>query len=104
MAGKICVVTQETDPALSCKNCKPAVTKSLPLPIGKGNDFVTAGLQFLQDKAGSVSWVTTHILPAINYHKALSGDRSKYLSLGFMGGWVQQHFDRSKMTRSEERR
>src|SRR5215217_6936193 len=27
------------------------------MPIGKGNDFITAGLQFLQDRAGTVSWV-----------------------------------------------
>ena len=68
------------------------------MPIGKGNDFVTAGLQFLQDRAGTVSWVTTHVLPALNYHKSLSEERTKYLSVGFMGGWVQNRFDRSLMT------
>lgn len=68
------------------------------MPIGKGNDFITAGLQLLQDKAGTVSWVSTHILPAINYHKSLSNEKTKYLSVGFMGGWVQNYFDRSKMT------
>jgi type IX secretion system PorP/SprF family membrane protein len=68
------------------------------MPIGKGNDFITAGLQLLQDKAGTVSWVSTYVLPALNYHKSLSDEKTKYLSLGFMGGWVQKHFDRSKMT------
>lgn len=68
------------------------------MPVGKGNDFVTAGLQLLQDRSGSVSWVSTHVLPAINYHKSLSNDKTKYLSLGFMGGWVQKRFDRTKMT------
>ena len=67
------------------------------MPIGKGNDFVTAGLQFVQDRAGAISWVSTHVLPALNYHKSLSDEKTKYLSLGIMGGWVQKRFDRSKM-------
>ena len=37
------------------------------MPVGKGNDFVTMGMQFLQDRAGAVSWVSTHVLPALNY-------------------------------------
>lgn len=68
------------------------------MPIGKANDFVTTGLQLLYDRAGTVSWVSTHILPSLNYHKSLSMDRTSYLSLGFMGGPVQRSFDRSKMT------
>lgn len=68
------------------------------MPVGKANDFVTIGLQLLQDRAGTISWVSTHVLPAINYHKSLSNDRTSYLSLGFMGGWVQKRFDRTKMT------
>jgi type IX secretion system PorP/SprF family membrane protein len=68
------------------------------MPIGKANDFVTVGLQALYDKAGTISWVSTHILPALNYHKSLSVDRNSYLSLGFMGGPVFRRFDRSKMT------
>jgi type IX secretion system PorP/SprF family membrane protein len=67
------------------------------MPVGKGNDFVTVGLQFLQDRAGTISWVSTHVLPALNYHKSLSDEKTKYLSLGVMGGWVQKRFDRSKM-------
>jgi len=68
------------------------------LPVGKANDFITAGIQALYDRAGTISWVSTHILPALNYHKSLSVDRNSYLSLGFMGGPVFRHFDRSKMT------
>ena len=72
------------------------------MPIGKANDFVTAGIQMLYDRAGSVSWVSTHILPALNYHKSLSIERNSYLSLGFMGGPVQRSFDRSKMTTNSQ--
>jgi type IX secretion system PorP/SprF family membrane protein len=41
-------------------------------------------------------------MPALNYHKALSDDRTKYLSLGFMGGLVQRRIDRSKMTTNNQ--
>lgn len=72
------------------------------MPIGKGSDFVTTGLQILHDRAGTVSWVSTHVLPALNYHKSLSNDRNRYLSLGFMAGFVQRSFDRSKMTTNSQ--
>ena len=68
------------------------------MPVGKGDDFVTAGIQLLHDRAGTISWVSTHVLPALNYHKSLSASTNRYLSLGFMGGLVQRTIDRSKMT------
>lgn len=72
------------------------------VPIGKGNDFVTTGLQVLYDKAGTIGWTSTHVLPALNYHKSLSTDQNRYLSLGFMGGWVQRRFDPSKVTTNSQ--
>jgi len=68
------------------------------MPIGKSDDFITLGMQLLYDKAGSISWTSTYLLPALNYHKSLSADRNSYLSLGFMGGVVQRSIDRSKIT------
>jgi type IX secretion system PorP/SprF family membrane protein len=68
------------------------------MPIGKSNDYITAGLQLLYDRAGTISWTSTYVLPALNYHKSLSDEKNRYLSLGFMGGIVQRRFDRSKMT------
>jgi type IX secretion system PorP/SprF family membrane protein len=68
------------------------------MPVGKGSDFITPGIQILHDRAGTVSWISTHVLAALNYHKSLSVDRNRYLSLGFMGGPVRRHFDRTKMT------
>jgi type IX secretion system PorP/SprF family membrane protein len=68
------------------------------MPIGKSNDFVTAGLQILYDKAGSAGLTTTFIMPAINYHKSLSNEKIMYLSVGFMGGLLQKTLDRSKIT------
>jgi type IX secretion system PorP/SprF family membrane protein len=68
------------------------------MPVGKGDDFVTTGLQILYDQAGTASWRTTHILPAVNYHKSLSNIVNRYLSAGFMAGVVQQSIDRTKVT------
>jgi type IX secretion system PorP/SprF family membrane protein len=75
-----------------------SVNAEYKIPIGKSADFITPGIQIMHDRAGSVSWVSTHILPAINYHKSLSNEKNRYLSLGFMGGPVRRHFDRTKMT------
>jgi len=68
------------------------------MPIGKGSDFFTTGLQVVFDKAGTVGLATTHLLPAINYHKSLSSEKTMYLSMGFMGGLVQKRIDYSKIT------
>lgn len=72
------------------------------MPIGKADDFLTIGMQMLYDRAGTIGWTSTHILPALNYHKSLSSDKNSYLSLGFMGGMVQRRFDRSKMTTNSQ--
>ncbi len=71
-------------------------------PVGRGDDFLTIGGQILYDKAGTIALQSTHILPALNYHKSLSGDKNRYLSLGFMGGWVQRSIDRSKVTTNSQ--
>ena len=80
----------------------PFVTQSVnaeyKMPVGQSNDFVTLGMQILHDKAGTTALTTTNVYPALNYHKALSADKSTYLSMGFMGGLVQRSFDRSKVT------
>ncbi len=67
-------------------------------PVGGGDDFLTMGMQVLYDRAGTAALTTTSVMPAINYHKAIGGYKNKYLALGFMGGWVQRRFDRSKIT------
>ncbi|HLF45270.1 MAG TPA: PorP/SprF family type IX secretion system membrane protein [Chitinophagaceae bacterium] len=71
-------------------------------PIGDGDDFVTMGMQLFYDKAGTVSYTNTQILPALNYHKSLSNEKNAYLSLGFMGGWVQHSIDLSKVTTNSQ--
>ncbi len=68
------------------------------MPVGRNDDFMTLGMQLFYDKAGAVSFTNTQILPALNYHKSLSQYRNRYISLGFMGGWVQHSIDLSKIT------
>ncbi len=67
-------------------------------PVGHEDDFLTMGLQIVYDKAGTTNFTTTNFLPAINYHKSISADVNRYISLGFMGGLISRHLDRSKMT------
>lgn len=77
-----------------------SVNAEYKMPV-KGNDYMTVGMQMLYDKAGTVGWTSAHLLPAMNYHKSLSDDYNRYLSLGFMAGPVQRRIDRSKMTTNE---
>jgi len=69
---------------------------------GQGDNFITLGFQALFDKSGTVGLSTTEILPAFNYHKSLSDERNMYLSLGFMGGYVEKAIDRSRLTTNNQ--
>jgi len=79
-----------------------SVNAEFKFPVGKGNDFLSTGIQVLYDKAGTIGWTSTHLLPVLNYHKSLSSERNRYLSLGFMGGVVQRRFDPSKATTNSQ--
>jgi type IX secretion system PorP/SprF family membrane protein len=79
-----------------------SVNAEYKAPVGKGNDFLTIGMQILYDKAGTVGLTTTHVLPALNYHKSLNGNKTTYLSFGFMGGLVEKTIDRSKVTTNSQ--
>jgi type IX secretion system PorP/SprF family membrane protein len=72
------------------------------MPVGRGDDFLTTGLQVLFDKAGSAGLTSTHLLPALNYHKSLSSNKVSYLSLGFMGGMVRKSIDLSKISTNSQ--
>jgi len=68
------------------------------IPVNRLNDFMTVGLQTFFDRAGSISYSNTQLLPAINFHKSLSTEKTMYITAGFMGGWVQHRIDLSKVT------
>ena len=79
-----------------------SLNAEIKMPVGNTNDFVTAGIEVLYDRAGTIGWTSIHALPALNYHKSLSDVKNRYLSLGFMGGVVQRHFDPSKVTTNSQ--
>ena len=72
------------------------------LPVGNSNDFFTTGIQAFFDRAGTVGLTSTEIMPAVNYHKSLSNQKTSYLSLGFMGGLAEKSIDRTKVTTSSQ--
>ncbi|MBK6937765.1 MAG: PorP/SprF family type IX secretion system membrane protein [Chitinophagaceae bacterium] len=79
-----------------------SVNAELKMPIGKMDDFITTGIQILHDRAGTIGFTSSHLLPAVNYHKSLSTEKNRYLSLGFMGGIVQRRLDISKVTTNSQ--
>ena len=60
-------------------------------------DFITTGLQVTNDIAGDSKLQRTQVFPVVNYHKLLNEDKITFLSLAFMGGAVNEHFDVSKL-------
>src|ERR1700748_693719 len=42
---------------------------------GKGNDFLTTGMEILYDNAGTAALNTPELMPALNYHKSLSDQK-----------------------------
>ncbi|MFC4263333.1 PorP/SprF family type IX secretion system membrane protein [Ferruginibacter yonginensis] len=61
------------------------------------DNYIALGLQFTNDVAGDAKLGKTQILPTLTFHKSLAEESDTYLSLGFMGGPVQQRFDVSKL-------
>ena len=70
----------------------------MKFPVGNYNDHVTAGVQASFDRAGASNLQSVQFLPALNYHKSLSEDKSSFLSVGFMGGYVQRQFNPAHLT------
>jgi type IX secretion system PorP/SprF family membrane protein len=61
------------------------------------NDYLSLGIQVTNDIAGDSRLGKTQILPMLAFHKSMSTEKDAYLSLGFVGGAVQQRFDQSKL-------
>jgi type IX secretion system PorP/SprF family membrane protein len=60
-------------------------------------DYLALGLQITNDVAGDSKMGKTQLLPTLTFHKSINGDKDTYLSLGFLGGAVQQRFDPSQL-------
>ncbi len=74
-----------------------ALGLELKRPVGRGDDFITYGMQATSDIAGDSRLSRTQVFPVFNFHKALNGDKNSYLSAGIMGGPVMTRFDPSKL-------
>ena len=61
-------------------------------------DMLSFGVTSTYDKAGSISFNSFQIYPAINFNKALEDKQQSYLSAGFTAGYVQRSVDPNKMT------
>jgi type IX secretion system PorP/SprF family membrane protein len=61
------------------------------------NDYLSLGVQITNDVAGDSKLGKTQMLPILAFHKSVSSEKDSYLSLGFMGGAVQQRFDQTKL-------
>lgn len=65
-------------------------------------DYLSFGVASTYDKAGSISFNSLQVYPAINYNKSLEDRRNSYLSVGFAGGYIQRSYDMSKATFSTQ--
>lgn len=65
-------------------------------------DYVSFGLCATYDQAGSISFNSLQVYPAINYNKAIEDRHNSYLSVGFAGGYIQRSVDFSKATYSSQ--
>lgn len=59
---------------------------------------VSVGLQLTNDVAGDSKLGKTQVLPVLAIHKRIDELSNTYISLGFMGGPVQQRFDPTKLS------
>jgi type IX secretion system PorP/SprF family membrane protein len=75
-----------------------AVGTEMKFGLGaESNDFLSLGLQITNDVAGDSRLGKTQLLPMLTFHKSLNRDKDTYLSLGVLGGVVQQRFDPTKL-------
>jgi type IX secretion system PorP/SprF family membrane protein len=63
----------------------------------RSDNYISLGLQMTNDASGTSKLGKTQLLPMLAYHKSLSVERDMYLTLGVMGGPVQQRFDPSNL-------
>ena len=76
----------------------PYRTQALGIELKSGvsesnYDYKVFGIQITNDQAGDSKMGKTQILPSFTFHKSLSDEKDSYLSIGAIGGAVQQRYD-----------
>jgi type IX secretion system PorP/SprF family membrane protein len=79
-----------------------ALGAEMKFAVGQSDNFLSIGIQVTDDVAGDSKFGKTQVLPLLAFHKSLSSEKDTYLTLGFLGGAVQQRFDATNMTFSDQ--
>ncbi|RYE20148.1 MAG: type IX secretion system membrane protein PorP/SprF [Sphingobacteriales bacterium] len=66
------------------------------------DDYLAAGVQLYNDRAGDANFQNLSVLGSIAYHKFLGARQDKVLSVGFQGGYTQKSVDISRLVWSDE--
>lgn len=66
------------------------------------DDYLAAGVQFYNDRAGDGNLANNSILGSVAYHKFLGSRQDKVLSVGLQGGYTQKSIDLSKLYFGDE--
>lgn len=74
-----------------------SVESRIPINPDVG-DFLSFGVTATYDHAGSISFNSMQIYPALNYNKAIEDAHQSYFSVGFTAGYIQRSVDPNKMT------
>lgn len=61
------------------------------------DDYLAAGVQLYNDRAGDANLSNLSALASVAYHKFLGSKVDKVLSVGFQGGYTQKSLDLSKL-------
>lgn len=66
------------------------------------DDYLAAGIQLYNDRAGDANLSNLSALASVAYHKFLGASANKALSVGFQGGYTQKSFDLTRVYFSDE--
>ncbi len=65
-------------------------------------DYISFGLAYTHDKAGTINFTSNQIYPSICYNKAMEDEHNTYLSVGLTAGYISRSVDMSLMTFSSQ--
>lgn len=79
-----------------------ALGSEVRLANKRNDDYLSLGCQITHDVAGDSRLSRTQALPVLAYHKSLNSAKDAYLTLGVLGGYVQQRFDPAGLRFSDQ--
>jgi len=65
-------------------------------------DFISFGVAYTHDKAGTINFMSDQIYGAVAYNKAMEDQHNTYLSVGLTAGYLSRNVDMSLMTFSSQ--